>query len=108
MLGLLREEQGIAARVLDGEGVTLEVTRGRVEALVGRGDSPAPGRIPFTPQAKKALELALRSALSLQHDLIGTEHLLLGLAAADAEKLAQLGVEGGEVRAAVLRTLRGE
>ena len=79
LLGLLREEDGLAARVLHELGVTAENVRPHVSALVGRRDEVATGRIPFTPGAKKALELALREALSLGHNYIGTEHLLLGL-----------------------------
>jgi ATP-dependent Clp protease ATP-binding subunit ClpC len=79
LLGLVREEQGLAARVLANLGVTLEDVRGRVMAIVGRGESESTGRIPFTPRAKKVLERALREALSLGHNHIGTEHVLLGL-----------------------------
>jgi ATP-dependent Clp protease ATP-binding subunit ClpA len=80
LLGLLREEDGIAARVLAGAGVELEAARGAVRQLVGRGEGyRTASQIPFTPRAKKALELALREALALGHNDIGTEHLLLGL-----------------------------
>jgi Clp amino terminal domain, pathogenicity island component len=79
LLGLLAEGQGVAGQVLDAEGVTLEQVRARVEAAVGRGKKVSKGHIPFTPRAKKVLELGLREALSLRHDYIGTEHLLLGL-----------------------------
>jgi ATP-dependent Clp protease ATP-binding subunit ClpA len=79
LLGLLREEEGLAARVLANLGVTLEDVRGRVVAIVARGESEPSGQIPFTPRAKKVLERALREALSLGHNHIGTEHILLGL-----------------------------
>ena len=79
LLGLVREEEGLAARVLANLGVTLEEVRGRVTAIVGRGESTPSGQIPFTPRAKKVLERALREALSLGHNHIGTEHVLLGL-----------------------------
>jgi ATPases with chaperone activity, ATP-binding subunit len=81
LLGLLREEEGIAARVLASLGVTLEEVRGQVGRIVGMGDKVESGQIHFTPRAKKVLELSLlREAQSLNHDYIGTEHVLLGLA----------------------------
>jgi ATP-dependent Clp protease ATP-binding subunit ClpA len=79
LLGLLREQRGLAARVLEHLDVSAERVRGRVVAIVGSGQETPTGQIPFTPRAKKALELALREALSLGHDYIGTEHILLGL-----------------------------
>ena len=79
LLGLLAEPDGVARRALVGAGVTLDDARARVQAAVGRGKRPPSGHIPFTPSAKKVLELGLREALSLHHDYIGTEHLLLGL-----------------------------
>jgi ATP-dependent Clp protease ATP-binding subunit ClpA len=81
LLGLLGEPRGLAARVLSGFGMTLEGTRDEVRARVGVGDGPIPGHIPFTPRGKKVLELALREANQLNHNYIGTEHLLLGLVA---------------------------
>src|ERR1051325_5982615 len=78
LLGLLREEEGLAARVLESLEITAEGVRGRVVEIVGRGDEVTTGQIPFTPRAKKVLELALREALSLGHNYIGTEHILLG------------------------------
>jgi ATP-dependent Clp protease ATP-binding subunit ClpA len=80
LLGLLREGQGVGPRALAQFGLTLEGTRAEVTAIVGEGKQPAPGKhIPFTPRAKKVLELSLREALSLHHNYIGTEHILLGL-----------------------------
>jgi ATP-dependent Clp protease ATP-binding subunit ClpC len=79
LLGLLREEEGIAARVLEGLHVTVEDVRAQIERVVGEGEEVPPGQIPFTPRAKKVLESALREALSLGHKYIGTEHVLLGL-----------------------------
>ena len=79
LLGLLREEEGLAARVLDSLGVTVEVVRAEVDRILGQGDEIATGQIPFTPRAKRVLELSLREALSIGHNYIGTEHLLLGL-----------------------------
>lgn len=80
LLGLLREEQGLAARILDDRDVTVERTRGQVVLMVGVGDTKTNGQIPFTDRGKRVLELALREALSLGHNYIGTEHILLALA----------------------------
>lgn len=79
LLGLLREEQGLAARVLASLGVTVEQVRAQVVRIAGAGEEPSSGQIPFTPQAKQVLEMALGEALSLGHDDIATEHVLLGL-----------------------------
>src|SRR5919201_678145 len=77
LLGLLREEEGLAARVLESLDITVEEVRAQVARIVGQGDEVTTGQIPFTPRAKKELEL--REALSLGHNYIGTEHILLGL-----------------------------
>ena len=79
LLGLLREEEGLAARVLESLDITVEEVRAQIARIVGQGDEVTTGQIPFTPRAKKVLELALREALSLGHSYIGTEHILLGL-----------------------------
>jgi ATP-dependent Clp protease ATP-binding subunit ClpC len=79
LLGLLREEEGLAARVLESLDITVERVRSQVVRIVGSGEEVTSGQIPFTPRAKKVLELALREALSLGHNYIGTEHILLGL-----------------------------
>ena len=79
LLGLLREEEGIAARVLESLDVTVEEVRAQVARIVGQGDEVTTGQIPFTPRAKKVLELSLREAMNLGHGYIGTEHVLLGL-----------------------------
>jgi Clp amino terminal domain, pathogenicity island component len=79
LLGLLAEGEGIGAQALAGTGITLDAARASVEEITGRGQKTASGRIPFTPRAKKVLELALREALERGHNYIGTEHLLLGL-----------------------------
>jgi ATP-dependent Clp protease ATP-binding subunit ClpA len=79
LLGLLREEEGLAARVLETLDVTVEEVRAQVALIIGEGDEVATGQIPFTPRAKRVLELALREALQLGHNHIGTEHILLGL-----------------------------
>jgi ATP-dependent Clp protease ATP-binding subunit ClpC len=110
LLGLLREEEGLAARVLEGLGVTVEEVRARVEDLVGRGEDPlVAGEIPFTKRAKKVLELSLREALALRHNYIGTEHVLLGLLRVEkgvgAQILSGFGLESESVRGEVLRSL---
>jgi ATP-dependent Clp protease ATP-binding subunit ClpC len=79
LLGLLREEEGIAARVLGEFGVTVDEVRAQVGRIVGQGDEVTTGQIPFTPRAKKVLELSLREAQATGHNYIGTEHVLLGL-----------------------------
>jgi hypothetical protein len=79
LLGLLREEEGLAARALVSLDITVERVRAQVVRIVGSGEEVTSGQIPFTPRAKKVLELALREALGLGHDYIGTEHILLGL-----------------------------
>lgn len=79
MLGLLAEGEGVGARALTGAGITLDVARAEVEKIIGRGTETSKGHIPFTPRAKKVLELALREARHLGHNYIGTEHILLGL-----------------------------
>ena len=79
LLGLLREEEGLAARVLESFDVTVEEVRAQVARMVGQGDEVVGGQIPFTPRAKLVLEHALREAIALGHNYIGTEHILLGL-----------------------------
>ena len=79
LLGLLGEPDGVAGHALQGFGITLPGARQEVTAIIGRGNAESSGHIPFTPRAKKTLELALREALQLQHNYIGTEHILLGL-----------------------------
>ncbi len=79
LLGLLREEDALPAGVLRSHDVALEAARTQVRSIVGSGDEVTSGQIPFTPRAKRVLELALREALSLGHNYIGTEHILLGL-----------------------------
>src|SRR5438477_8207382 len=79
LLGLLRVEEGLAARVLESLEITIEDTRAQVARIVGQGDEVTTGQIAFTPRAKKVLELAWDEARSLGHNYIGTEHVLLGL-----------------------------
>jgi ATP-dependent Clp protease ATP-binding subunit ClpC len=112
LLGLLREEEGIAARTLESLNVTIEEVRAQVERIVGRGDDDtATGQIPFTPRAKKTLELALREGQALGHNYIGTEHILLGLARQDdgiaGQILSALGADVDTVRRHVIRLLGG-
>jgi len=111
LLGLLREEEGLAARVLDILGITVEEVHLQVARIVGQGDAVASGEIPFTPRAKKVLELALREALSFGHDYIGTEHMLLGLVREDtgvgARILLNFGVNANTVRNETVRLLSG-
>lgn len=96
LLGLLREEEGIAAQALASFSVTVEAVREHVVRETSRGNGASVGHIPFTPRAKKALELALREALQLGHNYIGTEHLLLGVLREQeglaVQTLASLGV----------------
>jgi ATP-dependent Clp protease ATP-binding subunit ClpC len=108
LLGLVREEEGLAARTLRGLGVTLDGARSAVEERTERGTAMSPGQIPFTPTAKKTLELALRQALSFKHNYIGTEHILLGLAAADEQWLTAVGISGAQVRDQVVSLLGGD
>jgi ATP-dependent Clp protease ATP-binding subunit ClpC len=112
LLGLIHEGEGVAAKALRALDVDLDTLRREVEALVGRGQQPMPGQhIPFTPQAKKVLELALRESVQLGHDYIGTEHLLLGLVREGegpaAQVLQQRGIELNMVRQEVIRLLHG-
>jgi ATP-dependent Clp protease ATP-binding subunit ClpA len=111
LLGLLREEEGLAARVLEGLDVTVEEVRAQVAHIVGEGDEVMTGQIPFTPRAKKLLELALRESQSLGHNYIGTEHVLLGLVRENegvaARILLDFDVEAETVRNDVLRMLSG-
>ena len=109
LLGLLREEEGPAARVLAGLDITVKEVRTQVTRIVGEGEEAASGQIPFTPRAKKALELSLREALSLGHNYIGTEHVLLGLVRVNegvaARILLDFDADADKVRDAVLRAL---
>src|ERR1700726_4506643 len=83
LLGLLREEQGLAARVLESLDITVERVRGQVVRIVGHGEEQTSGQIPFTPRAKKVIELTQHEARGLGHDSIDTEHILLSLARED-------------------------
>jgi ATP-dependent Clp protease ATP-binding subunit ClpA len=109
LLGLLREEEGLAARVLDGMGVQLQDIRVEVGRIVGQGDDVTSGQIPFTPRSKKVLELSLREAKALGHNYIGTEHVLLGLARENRGVASQIlldrGVGSETIRNEVIRML---
>ena len=111
LLGLLREEEGLAARVLESLDITVERVRAQVVRIVGSGEEVTSGQIPFTPRAKKVLELALREALSLGHNYIGTEHILLGLVregeGVAAQVLQKLGADLARVREAVVELIPG-
>ena len=106
LLGLLREEEGLARRVLDVLGLTLEPVREQVRTLVPAGQQAPTGQVPFTPEAKRVLELSLREALQLGHDDIGTEHILLGVAregeGIGAQVLAAAGADVDRVRQEVI------
>jgi ATP-dependent Clp protease ATP-binding subunit ClpA len=107
LLGVLREEQGLGARVLESLGITLGETRAEVERDLGHGEAAPTGQIPFTPHAKQALERALGEALDLGHQFIGTEHLLLGVAAERDGVTARILPGRDEVHAAVVAALEG-
>jgi ATP-dependent Clp protease ATP-binding subunit ClpC len=107
LLGLLREERGLAARLLESLGVTVERVRGQVTRIVGSGEGSTSGQLPFTPRAKKVLELALREALSLGHNHIATEHILLSLVRENggggARILLDFGADAEKVRNEFIR-----
>ncbi|HLF43105.1 MAG TPA: Clp protease N-terminal domain-containing protein, partial [Acidimicrobiia bacterium] len=111
LLGLLREEEGLAARVLESLDITVEEVRAQVARIVGQGDEVTTGQIPFTPRAKKVLELALREALSLGHNYIGTEHILLGLVRENegvaARILLDFDADSEKIRNEIIRMLSG-
>jgi ATP-dependent Clp protease ATP-binding subunit ClpC len=111
LLGLLREEEGLAARVLESLDITVEEVRAQVARIVGQGDEVTTGQIPFTPRAKKVLELALREALSLGHNYIGTELILLGLVRENegvaARILLDFDADAEKIRNEIIRMLSG-
>src|ERR687892_758268 len=111
LLGLLREDEGVAARALGSLNVTLDEVREQVESIVGYGEEGTGGQAPFTPRSKKVLELALREALQLGHNYIGTEHILLGLVRESegvaARVLSNLDVDPDKARREVVRMLGG-
>jgi ATP-dependent Clp protease ATP-binding subunit ClpC len=111
LLGLLREEEGLGARVLESLGVSLKAAREQVEGIIGIGDEVTPGQVPFTPRAKKVLELSLREARSLNHNYIGTEHILLGIARENdgvaMRILLDFGADADKIRGEVIPLLGG-
>jgi len=111
LLGLIHEGTGVAARALDSLGINLDVVRRQVEEIIGRGQQTPSGHIPFTPRAKKVLELSLRESQQLGHNYIGTEHILLGLLregdGVAAQVLVKLGADLNRVRQQVIQLLHG-
>src|SRR5687768_560713 len=111
LLGLIHEGEGVAAKALESLGISLEAVRSQVEEIIGQGQTPPTGHIPFTPRAKKVLELSLREALQLGHNYIGTEHILLGLIregeGVAAQVLVKLGADLNKVRQQVIQLLSG-
>ncbi len=111
LLGLIHEGEGVAAKALESLGISLEAVRAQVEEIIGQGGSSPSGHIPFTPRAKKVLELSLREALQLGHNYIGTEHILLGLIregeGVAAQVLVKLGADLSRVRQQVIQLLSG-
>jgi ATP-dependent Clp protease ATP-binding subunit ClpA len=109
LLGLIHEGEGVAAMVLESLGISLEAVRAQVEEIIGQGQSAPTGHIPFTPRAKKVLELSLREATQLGHNYIGTEHILLGLIregeGVAAQVLVKLGADLSRVRQQVIQVL---
>ena len=111
LLGLIREGDGYAARTLESLGISLDAVRQQVGEIIGRGQQAPSGHIPFTPRAKKVLELSLRESLQLGHNYIGTEHILLGLLregdGVAAQVLVTLGADLNRVRQQVIQLLHG-
>ena len=110
LLGLIREGEGVAAQALEALGISLDGVRQQVEQIIGEGQqAPPPGEIPYTPRAKKVLELALREAKQLGHNYIGTEHLLLGVAREDGGVASQIlrdaGLDAKAIRDGVMHVL---
>jgi ATP-dependent Clp protease ATP-binding subunit ClpC len=112
LLGLIHEGEGVAAKALESMNISLEAVRAQVQDIIGEGQqSPSGSHIPFTPRAKRVLELTLREALQLGHNYIGTEHILLGLIregeGVAAQVLIKLGAELSRVRQQVIELLSG-
>ena len=111
LLGLIHEGEGVAAKALESLGISLDAVRQQVEEIIGQGQQAPSGHIPFTPRAKKVLELSLRDALQLGHNYIGTEHILLGLIregeGVAAQVLVKLGADLNKVRQQVIQLLSG-
>src|SRR6201747_1050379 len=111
LLGLIHEGEGVAAKALESLGISLEGVRQQVEEIIGQGQQAPSGHIPFTPRAKKVLELSLREALQLGHNYTGTEHILLGLIregeGVAAQVLVKLGADLNRLRQQVIQLLNG-
>ena len=111
LLGLIREGEGVAGKALESLGISQEAVRQQVEEIIGQDQHAPSGHIPFTPRAKKVLELSLREALQLGHNYIGTEHILLGLIregeGVAAQVLVKLGADLNRVRQQVNQLLAG-
>jgi hypothetical protein len=111
LLGLIREGEGVAAKTLESLDISLDAVRQKVEEIIGRGQQPPSGHIPFTPRTKKVLELALRESQQLGHNYIGTEHILLGLIregdGVAAQVLVTLGADLNRVRQQAIQLLHG-
>ena len=111
LLGLIREGEGVAAKALESLGISLDAVRQQVERIIGQGQQAPSGHIPFTPRAKKVLELSLREAQQLGHNYIGTEHILLGLiregSGVAAQVLVKLGADLNRTRQQVVHLLHG-
>ena len=111
LLGLIRENEGVAAKALESLGISLDVVRQQIEEIIGHGQQEPSGHIPFTKRAKKALEMSLRESVQLGHDYIGTEHILLGLLregdGVAAQVLVKLGADLNRVRQQVIQLLHG-
>jgi hypothetical protein len=112
LLGLVHEGEGVAAKALEAMGISLEAVREQVETIIGRGQHTESGHIPFTPRAKRVLELSLRESSQLGHNYIGTEHILLGLVregdGVAAQVLVKLGADLNRVRQQVIQQLHGQ
>ena len=111
LLGLIHEGEGVAAKALESMNISLQAVRDQVQEIIGKGQTAPAGHIPFTPRAKKVLELSLREALQLGHNYIGTEHILLGLIregeGVAAQVLQKLGADLNRVRQQVIQLLSG-
>jgi Clp amino terminal domain, pathogenicity island component len=110
LLGLIREGEGVAAKALEALGISLDSVRQQVEQIIGQGQQAPSGHIPFTPRAKKVLELSLRESQQLGHNYIGTEHILLGVIhpgdGVARQVLVKLGADPNRVRQQVIRLLQ--
>lgn len=111
LLGLIHEEEGVAAKALESLNISLDAVRQQVEEIIGEGQALPVGHIPFTPRVKKVFELSLREALQLGHNFIGTEHLLLGLVregeGVGVEVMKRLGANMNQIRHHVMQQLTG-